>query len=306
MDTGMGEHQGDGGPPGRRHAHPPGAGSGPGEVRGAGGDSWTGGGARDGDASVEAVLVAALRGGAVDAAGEQRAVEAFRAARDGGALRAARTRRRDDWRPRRRPRARRSVNATLALLLAGLTLGGVAVAAIGSAGSPDAGPGGGRPTGPSSGSSAAPRDVRPPGGSHPPGGPTTPGGATPDRPATARDTVAHCRAYEQIEHNGKALDATAWQRLVTAAGGKEYVAAYCARRLAARQPEAQPSQARQPTSQRSEAQPTPGGNGRGGAGSGGGTRSATDGGKEQGSDGRAGDVGGSGRGGGGAGGGSQG
>ncbi|MGW1541165.1 hypothetical protein ACWCPM_13160 [Streptomyces sp. NPDC002309] len=44
-----------------------------------------------------AVLRAALRDGRLDAEAERQALDAFRAARDGGAHR-ARTRRRDDWR----------------------------------------------------------------------------------------------------------------------------------------------------------------------------------------------------------------
>jgi hypothetical protein len=47
---------------------------------------------------------------------------------------------------------------------------------------------------------------------------------------TAADTEAQCRAYEDVEGRGKAMDATAWQRLVTAAGGERNVAAYCAAR----------------------------------------------------------------------------
>ncbi|MCZ0987347.1 hypothetical protein O1M54_19755 [Streptomyces diastatochromogenes] len=54
----------------------------------------------------------------------------------------------------------------------------------------------------------------------------------PGHPATAKDTLAHCRAYEQIKDRGKALEATAWQRLVTAAGGEENVAAYCSEQIA--------------------------------------------------------------------------
>ena len=51
-------------------------------------------------------------------------------------------------------------------------------------------------------------------------------------PTTAQDTEAKCRAYDQVGGNGKALDSTAWQRLVTAAGGADRVAAYCAEQLA--------------------------------------------------------------------------
>ncbi|MFE0509868.1 hypothetical protein [Streptomyces sp. NPDC058964] len=50
--------------------------------------------------------------------------------------------------------------------------------------------------------------------------------------ARGRHTEAHCRAYAQTKDRGKALDATAWQRLVAAAGGKDEVAAYCSELLA--------------------------------------------------------------------------
>lgn len=83
----------------------------------------------------EGLLAAALRDERVGAEGERRAVAAFRTARDAQPGRAARTRRRDDWRPRERCRARRSSRAALSVLLASLTLGGVAYAAIGGSGS---------------------------------------------------------------------------------------------------------------------------------------------------------------------------
>ncbi|WNZ09076.1 hypothetical protein [Streptomyces sp. 11x1] len=83
--------------------------------------------------SVDSLLAAAVRADApADSAGEARAVAAFRAARESGG-RTARTRRRDDWRPNARRRVQLSVRTTLAVLLASLTLGGVAFAAIGSA-----------------------------------------------------------------------------------------------------------------------------------------------------------------------------
>ncbi|MGW7254157.1 hypothetical protein [Streptomyces sp. NPDC054834] len=177
---------------------------------------------------VEELLGAALRPHGVDAEAERRAAEAFRGARDAGALR-ARTRRRDDWRPRERRHVLRSARATVLMLLAGLTLGGVAVAAIGAAGSSGEAPGG-RPR---PGASAGAPDrtagrTQSPAPASPPSGP-----ASPERPATAKDTLAHCRAYEQVADHGKALEATAWQRLVAAAGGKANVASYCAGRIAA-------------------------------------------------------------------------
>ncbi|WP_328480092.1 hypothetical protein OHS71_16155 [Streptomyces sp. NBC_00377] len=151
--------------------------------------------------------------------GERRAVAAFRAARDAGAHQ-TRTRRRDDWRPRTRRYPARSLRATLSVLVAGLALGGVAFAAIGSAtdGRADAG-GPGRPP---AASSAGARSTGSP--LHP----TSAATAGRDRPGTAKDTRAHCRAYENVRGRGRAMDSTAWQRLVAAAGGEEKVAAYCA------------------------------------------------------------------------------
>ncbi|MFF1443879.1 hypothetical protein [Streptomyces sp. NPDC058295] len=152
--------------------------------------------------------------------GERRAVAAFRAARDAGAHR-ARTRRRDDWRPRARRHTARSLRATLSVLVAGLTLGGVAFAAVGSSTNGVAA-GAGRPEpaatlpGASGARSADTVSARP-----------RPPAADRDRPLSAEDTDAHCRAYEKVLGRGKATDSTAWQRLVTAAGGAENVVAYC-------------------------------------------------------------------------------
>ncbi|MFC8663168.1 hypothetical protein [Streptomyces sp. NPDC057199] len=174
------------------------------------------------------LLAAAVRGGAVDVDAEKRALAAFRAARDEGAHRAAaRNRRRDDWRPERERRGGRPVRATLVALVASVTLGGVAVAAIGSVGggTRDEGAERGRPLPTSS-------------------APTGPTAAVPDpsapaqadrgvrRPTTAQDTEAHCRAYDSVRKRGKALDSTAWQRLIQAAGGEENVEAYCAEQQA--------------------------------------------------------------------------
>ncbi|MEU6276627.1 hypothetical protein ABZ871_30080 [Streptomyces populi] len=204
---GTGErHAGDGAPPGPRVAPPA-------ELGG-------------GRPPLEELLAAAMRGRADDTAARTRAVVAFRAARDGGAH-TARTRRRDDWRPKERGRPSRSLRAVLAVLLAGLTLGGVAVAAIGPVSRDDTGhrdravvrPSGGVP------------DRSP--GSPPPAGPGSPVPAAPAaRPPGDRDTEAHCRAYASVRDRGGALDARAWRRLVTAAGGEDEVEAFCARRLA--------------------------------------------------------------------------
>ena len=207
----MGERRSDDGLFGRRRVHPGGTVS---EPRPEGGTP-----------GFESLFAAVVRVEGTDTEAEQRAVAAFRAARDSGAHR-ARTRRRDDWRPRRPRSARLSAKVTLSVLLASLTLGGVAVAAIGSAGSAPDHDGGTRPSARASTSAAQQ--------SAPAAESTAPGtsSARPHHPATAQDTVAHCRAYEQIQSRGKALDATAWQRLVTAAGGEKNVAAYCAEQMA--------------------------------------------------------------------------
>ncbi|MEU1305788.1 hypothetical protein [Streptomyces shenzhenensis] len=232
----MGERHSDDGPPGRRRAHPGGPVPGPRPA--------------DPGTALEARFGTALRpdGAGLDPAAERRAVAAFRAARDTGADR-ARTRRRDDWRPRASRRARFSVTASLSAFLASVTLGGLAVAAIASAGAP-AHRGDEQPAPhPTADTSERPASVPAPEPSGPrpatsqapvSPAPTDPAAtesaavhARPDRPATAKDTLAHCRAYEQVKDRGKALNSAAWQRLVTAAGGAEKVAAYCAGRLAA-------------------------------------------------------------------------
>ncbi|MFD3841278.1 hypothetical protein ACFWWC_34200 [Streptomyces sp. NPDC058642] len=206
----MGEGRSGGGVPGRRHVHPGGTGSsGP-----------------DGADGLETLLAAAMREDAgprenrAGAEGERQAVAAFRAARDAGAHR-ARTRRRDDWRPREQRRLSRSLRTTLSVFLASLTLGGVAFATIGTGGSsPEAerkDPPRPRPSAP----------VRQP-STTAPATPAESPSARPDRPVTAQDTEAHCRAYDKVRGRGNALNSTAWQRLVDAAGGEGNVARYCA------------------------------------------------------------------------------
>ncbi|MFE1249191.1 hypothetical protein [Streptomyces sp. NPDC058735] len=225
----MGEHQSDGGHPGRRHVHLGNSAGGHRAPGGAGGrpsgDPAT---ARLGhpghpgassvldDAELHALLAGALLRQPIDADAEQRAVAAFRAVRDAGALQ-ARSRRRDDWRPRKRLHPGRSLKATLSVLLASLTLGGVAVAAIGSSDSPDDSGERGRP--PASSPAHGRSQVRPPDAPR--------GSASPERPAPAQDTEAHCRAYEEAGGRGRSMDATAWQRLVDAAGGERNITAYC-------------------------------------------------------------------------------
>ncbi|WP_051877094.1 hypothetical protein [Streptomyces natalensis] len=207
----MGERLSDDGAPVRHwHGDPDGAVSGTSDISDA--------------AALETVLADAIRRDRLDPEGEQRALAAFRAAAPGAGARRPRTRRRDDWRPRAERSVRRPVRMTLSVVFAGLSLGGVAVAAIGSAG-PSADSGGtGRGT-------AHPTAIAPdrPGGT----ASSAPSGHAGhrDRPSPAQDTEAHCRAYKQVERRGKALEATAWQRLVAAAGGKDKIAAYCSEQL---------------------------------------------------------------------------
>ena len=259
MDPDMGERHSNGGAPDRRVARPGDARPGdarPGEAHSGAdgfGDARFGvGGFGDAHSRAEAfgevwplepLLAAALRAGALDVDGEARAVAAFRAARDQGAYaaHAARTRRRDDWRPRQ-PKAKRSLRTTFAVLAASVTLGGVAVAAIGSSSDGNGNSDGqGRPrpsssapdhSAPGEGNSAAPDHSAPGTGTSAPGASGTTGSADPSaHPSQAQDTEAHCRAYEAVAGRGKALDSTSWQRLVDAAGGEDQVAAYCAAQL---------------------------------------------------------------------------
>ncbi|MFI8203169.1 hypothetical protein [Streptomyces sp. NPDC085937] len=233
----MGERQSDGGRAGRRRARPEGTPS----AHGRPAPVSVEGPARD-TARLEAALAAVLVHHRVDAGAEQRAVAAFVAARESGAH-GARTRRRDDWRAPRRRFGGRSLRAALAALAAGCALSGVAVAGIGAAGSSTDGssekP---RPTGPPSATSAASAPEAPAASAAPGEAPGSAASAPEavgaggrsdgERPDTARDTEAHCRAYEAVAGRGRALDATVWERLVAAAGGEERVGAYCAGRTA--------------------------------------------------------------------------
>ncbi|MET9833177.1 hypothetical protein ABZ078_28625 [Streptomyces sp. NPDC006385] len=176
-------------------------------------------------AALEALLSAAvLRGHRLDAEGEQRAVAAFRAARAAGAHR-ARTRRRDDWRPREQRRLARSVKTVLSLFAASLALGGVAFATIGSSDTPDT------PVGDRDRSTPS-ADVLDRPAAEPSAEASDAATGKPGHPSTAQDAEARCRAYDQVKDRGNALDATAWKRLVTAAGGADRVDAYCAEQLA--------------------------------------------------------------------------
>jgi hypothetical protein len=212
----MGERHGDGGTLGRRVAPPVDSGS--------------------DRAALEVLLGAAIRHRADSADAEARALAAFLAGRDGGKA-AARTRRRDDWRPTARRLPSRSLKAAAAVLLAGLTLGGVAFAAVGPLshrdGEGDGEGAGARPS--NSVPERLPVEAVPSAGPGIPGPPPpsgSPGADPTGRPARAGDTEAHCRAYASVSGRGDALNATAWRRLVTAAGGEDEVEAYCAGRLA--------------------------------------------------------------------------
>ncbi|MFD3619898.1 hypothetical protein ACFWWT_32610 [Streptomyces sp. NPDC058676] len=218
---GMGERQNGSGAPDRRRVRP---------------DDRVPSGATADPAALETLLAAAIRGRGVDAEAEQRAVAAFRAARDAGAHR-TRTRRRDDWRPREQRRAARSLKTTLSVFVASLTLGGVAVAAIGTVGSSSGGADDERGRAHASASTEAR-----------PGGPSAaPSSGRSGRPDAAQDTEAHCRAYEQVSGRGEALNSTAWRRLLAAAGGEANVRAYCAEKLARATAESKPGKTVRPS-----------------------------------------------------------
>ncbi|MGX4691113.1 hypothetical protein [Streptomyces sp. JNUCC 63] len=195
--------------------------------------------------NLQSALGRALRAETPDAPAEQQALAAFRAARDSGTHQQARTRKRDDWRPRRGT-ARRSLKTAVAVFVGGLTLSGVAMAAIGTPGKShdrqdEDGP---APRRPSASAPVRPAHPAPPAPSAPTPydttSPTTPGGPSatpaPERPPTAEDVQAHCRAYPSVKGSGKALESAAWQRFLAAAGGEDNVAAYCADRLRQAQP----------------------------------------------------------------------
>ncbi|HET9380852.1 MAG TPA: hypothetical protein VFP69_08480 [Streptomyces sp.] len=208
----MGELPSGDGHTGPRRAHPGRPGPEPGPGTGAG-------------TGLETLLAAALRVDHVDAEAEQRAVRAFRAARLAGTHREARTRRRDDWRPRGL-RGGRSLRTTLAVLLAGFTLGGVAFAAIGGPDSASRGAGDGpRPAG--TPSDAGPGTRRPGAADAPPPAAS----AGPGRPEAVGGTVVRCRAYVRAKQHGEGLLDVLRQRLADVAGGEKKVDGYCARTL---------------------------------------------------------------------------
>jgi hypothetical protein len=234
-DTGMGDRHSDGGAFARRSA-------------GANGP------VPDADSRItstglESALGDALRVDTFSRPAEQQAIAAFRAARDAGVHAGARTRRQDDWRPRRTP-TRRSVKTTVAVFLASLTLGGAAMAAIGSPGSS------GKPhnDGPGHGNPSATVAQAPPASAA--ATPSKPGTApSKSRPLTAKDIEAHCRAYPSVKGRGKALSSSAWQRFLAAAGGADNVAAYCAGRLSGTEADGTGKASGQPNSKAPDKKP---------------------------------------------------
>jgi hypothetical protein len=178
-------------------------------------------------AVLESALGHALRADALDPQAEKHAVAAFRAAREAGVHSDTRTRKRDDWRARRGPQ-RRGVKAAAALFGASLTRGGVAIAAIGSPDGPRAAPQD-RASGPPHPSPTAAQPSSPTPRADRPDRPAEPEtSVAAERPPSAKDIQAHCRAYASVKDRGKVLDSTAWQRFIATAGGEENVAAYCA------------------------------------------------------------------------------
>ncbi|MFI6858947.1 hypothetical protein ACIBKZ_03425 [Streptomyces sp. NPDC050421] len=174
-------------------------------------------------------LAEAVRGDA-GAAGLERALAVFREA--GSAATGTvplRRRRRDDWRPvRRRFPTRVSLRAALGVVLAGVTLGGVALAAgtgvfpdpLAPAETPGPRPGAHAPRTPGSTGPAGPdRTTSSP-------APTPSDRATSHDPASV-NRAALCHAWAKGNGNGKHQGA-AFRRLAEAAGGEDAVDAYCA------------------------------------------------------------------------------
>ncbi|MFI6939445.1 hypothetical protein ACIBI4_09250 [Streptomyces sp. NPDC050418] len=200
----------------------------------------SGEGAYDGEfARGEQDALGALFRGArpdADAAGERRAVEAFRAAREGGAHRKARTRRRDDWRPRGAVR-RFAWRAALGTVLAGLTVGGVAVAVGGGSGGKSGAASGPSVSGPEAGGDSAvptdPADASGPG--EEPGGPSAPPGGPSVPPGSEQSERSLCRTLlegqDRVDGSGKSVASASRRRLAEAAGGEGGVQDYCARVL---------------------------------------------------------------------------
>ncbi|GAA2497570.1 hypothetical protein GCM10010406_37600 [Streptomyces thermolineatus] len=179
---------------------------------------------------LDALLAAAARPAPEDPRARERALTAFRAAREEGALRAP-ARPEDDWRPGEK-RGRRPFKVVLGAFTASVALGGAALAAgvvpepfgRGEEPAPAVGSAAGLPS-PDAGTGLPPRASS----AAPSGAPGTGGSSrAPDgRPTPAEDEEARCRAYESVGGRGRALDSAAWQQLQQAAGGPDEVAEYC-------------------------------------------------------------------------------
>ncbi|WP_328670238.1 hypothetical protein OG905_16060 [Streptomyces sp. NBC_00322] len=200
---------------------------------------------------LEGLLGAARRPGKFDAGAEERALQAFREAREAGLItaRVRWRRRRDDWRAAGEQRRARVFRALVAGVAAAATVGGVAVAA-GKGAIPSPFGGGAEPK-PVRSAPAEPgpaeersRERREAGAPESPARPTRPSAdATPHaRPGTARDTAAHCRVYlAAVSRRGTPPRSAAMARLEAAAGGPEFVRAYCERLLAGEMSDTRPT-----------------------------------------------------------------
>ncbi|WP_148016674.1 hypothetical protein [Streptomyces sp. OR43] len=191
---------------------------------------------------LEALFDAASRPGTLSPAAEEKALRAFRTSHEDGRHAAPLwwRRGRDDWRPADERRRARSLKALLAGVVMAAALGGVAVAAGGGAislpfgGGADPKPGQNAPTAPGAAEESV-RDGRWGRAPQRPPRPSPPTSQKPsgERPDTAQDTVAHCRAYlAAAEGRHKAPRNAATSRLAEAAGSREAVPGYCEQLLA--------------------------------------------------------------------------
>ncbi|WP_329209433.1 hypothetical protein OG257_20410 [Streptomyces sp. NBC_00683] len=191
---------------------------------------------------LEALLDAASRPGGLGPAAEEKALRAFRTARENGvhASPLRWRRRRDDWRPADERRRSRSLKVLLAGVVTAVALGGVAVAVEEGAvplpfgGGAEPKPGQNAPTVPGSGEASADEGSgwqapqRPP-RSFPSTAPQEP---PRERPGTAQDTAAHCRVHlAAAQGRGRAPGDAATTRLEEAAGSRKAVPGYCERLL---------------------------------------------------------------------------
>ncbi|MCX4824622.1 hypothetical protein OG883_33165 [Streptomyces sp. NBC_01142] len=194
---------------------------------------------------LEALFDAASRPCALSPAAEEKALRAFRTAREEGVHAAPLRwrRRRDDWRPDGERRWVRALKALLAGVVTAAALGGVAVAAGDGAislpfgGGAEPRPRQSAPTVPGAGEESV-RDGRWGRGPQRPSRPSPSASyeSPRERPGMAQDTVAHCRVYlAAVEGRGKAPGDAAATRLEEAAGNREAIPVYCEQRLAGEQ-----------------------------------------------------------------------